>query len=109
MQFAGRQVSYDYADLSELALAWAITVHKSHSSEYPVVILPLFMKHYLLLSRNLVCIDLTRAKQRAILVGLTKAIGIAIKRVMDRQRYSTLAERLKRLDPKSLMAYERKS
>ena len=98
VQFAGRQVSYDYADLSELALAWAVTVHKSQGSEYPVVILPLFMQHYLLLSRNLVYTGLTRAKQLAILVGPTKAIGIAIKRVMDRQRYTALAERLKRLD-----------
>ena len=98
VQFAERQVSYDYADLSELALAWAVTVHKSQGSEYPVVILPLFMQHYLLLSRNLVYTGLTRAKQLAILVGPTKAIGIAIKRVMDRQRYTALAERLKRLD-----------
>jgi exodeoxyribonuclease V alpha subunit len=93
-------VNYDYADLSELALAWAVTVHKSQGSEYPVVILRLFMQHYLLLSRNLVYTRLTRAKQLAILVGPTKAIGIAIKRVMDRQRYTALAERLKRLDPR---------
>ena len=98
VQFAGRQVNYDYADLSELALAWAVTVHKSQGSEYPVVILPLYMQHYLLLSRNLVYTGLTRAKQLAILVGPTKAIGIAIKRIMDRQRYTALAERLKRLD-----------
>ena len=97
MQFAERQVSYDYADLSELALAWAITVHKSQGSEYPVVIFPVFMQHYLLLSRNLVYTGLTRAKQLAILVGPTKAIGLAVKRVMDRQRYTALAERLKRL------------
>lgn len=95
VQFAGRGVTYDYADLSELALAWAVTVHKSQGSEYPVVILPLFLQHYLLLSRNLVYTGLTRAKQLAILVGSTKAIGISIKRVMDRQRYTALADRLK--------------
>ncbi len=108
VQFAGRQVSYDYADLSELALAWAVTVHKSQGSEYPVVILPLFMQHYLLLSRNLLYTGLTRAKQLAILVGPTKAIGIAIKRVMDRQRYTALAERLKRLDNSAYAMDERK-
>src|SRR6266516_4732489 len=77
----------------------AVTVHKSQGSEYPVVIFPLFMQHYVLLSRNLVYTGLTRAKQLAILVGPTKAIGFSIKRVMDRQRYTALAERLKRWDP----------
>ena len=67
VQFPERAVTYDYADLAELALAWAMTVHKSQGSEYPVVILPLFMQHYLLLSRNLVYTGLTRAKQLAIL------------------------------------------
>lgn len=95
MQFAEREVSYDYADLGELALAWAITVHKSQGSEYPVVIFPLFMQHYILLSRNLLYTGLTRAKQLAILVGPTKAIGLAINRIMDRQRYTALANRLR--------------
>jgi len=95
VQFTERDVTYDYADLSELALAWAITVHKSQGSEYPVVILPIFMQHYLLLSRNLLYTGLTRAKQLAILVGPTKAIGLAIKRVIDRQRYTALADRLR--------------
>jgi exodeoxyribonuclease V alpha subunit len=95
VQFTERDVTYDYADLSELVLAWAVTVHKSQGSEYPVVILPLFMQHYLLLSRNLLYTGLTRAKQLAILVGPTKAIGLTIKRVMDRQRYTALADRLR--------------
>ncbi len=95
VQFAEREVRYDYADLSELALAWAVTVHKSQGSEFPVVIFPIFMQHYLLLSRNLVYTGLTRAKQLAILVGPTKAMGVAIKRVTDRQRYTALADRLK--------------
>ncbi len=97
VQFTERAVTYDYADLSELALAWAVTVHKSQGSEYPVVILPIFMQHYLLLSRNLLYTGLTRAKQLAILVGPTKAIGLAIKRVTDRQRYTALADRMKSL------------
>lgn len=96
VQFADeRAVSYDYADLSELSLAWAVTIHKSQGSEYPVVILPLFMQHYLLLSRNLLYTGLTRAKQLAILVGPPKAIGFAVKRMLDRQRYTALADRLK--------------
>jgi exodeoxyribonuclease V alpha subunit len=96
VQFAdGRVVSYDYADLSELSLAWAVTIHKSQGSEYPVVLLPLFMQHYLLLSRNLLYTGLTRAKQLAILVGPPKSIGFAVKRVLDRQRYTALADRLR--------------
>jgi len=98
VQFAERAVTYDYADLAEIALAWAVTVHKSQGSEYPVVVLPLFLQHYLLLSRNLVYTGLTRAKQLAILVGPTKAIGISIKRANDQQRYTALAERLKHRD-----------
>ena len=89
-------VTYDDADLSELALAWAVTVHKAHGSEYPVVVLPQFMQHDLLLSRNLLYTGLTRATHLAILVGPTGAMGFAITRVMDRQRYTALAERLKK-------------
>jgi UvrD-like helicase C-terminal domain len=55
----------------------------------------IIMQHYMLLSRNLLYTGLTRAKQLAILVGPMKAIGLAVKRVMDRQRYTALAERLK--------------
>ena len=107
-KFAERNVTYDYADLSELSLAWAVTVHKSQGSEYAVVVFPLFMQHYVLLSRNLLYTGLTRAKQLAILVGPTKAIGMAVKRIMDRQRYTALAERLKRLEHGSLKVYEQK-
>ena len=99
VQFAEREVSYDYADLGEVALAWAVTVHKSQGSEYPVVIFPLFMQHYILLSRNLLYTGLTRAEKLAILVGPTKAIGLAVNRVMDRQRYTQLSDRLKELSP----------
>jgi exodeoxyribonuclease V alpha subunit len=90
-----------YAGLAEIALAWAVTVHKSQGSEYPVVVFPLFLQHYLLLNRNLVYTGLTRAKQLAILVGPTRAIGISIKRVPDRQRYTALADRLRNFSTSS--------
>jgi exodeoxyribonuclease V alpha subunit len=94
VQFTERLVSYDYADLNEITLAFATTIHKAQGSEYPVVILPLFMSHYLMLSRNLLYTGLTRAKQLAILVGSPKAIGLAVKQVKDTERYTLLAKRL---------------
>ncbi len=69
VQFAERSVHYDYADINEITLAWSVTIHKSQGSEYPVVILPLYMQHYLMLSRNLLYTGLTRARKLAILVG----------------------------------------
>jgi exodeoxyribonuclease V alpha subunit len=98
VQFAERQVSYDYADLNEISLAWSITIHKSQGSEYPVVILPLYMQHYLMLSRNLFYTGLTRARKLAILVGPQKAIALAVRQVKDQQRYSLLDQRLIRVD-----------
>ena len=94
VQFGDRTVTYDYADLNEISLAWAITIHKSQGSEYPVVILPIYMQHYLMLSRNLIYTGLTRAKQLAIVVGPQKAIGLAVRQVKDQQRYTLLAQRL---------------
>ncbi|MBW4552323.1 MAG: ATP-dependent RecD-like DNA helicase [Aphanocapsa sp. GSE-SYN-MK-11-07L] len=94
IQFGDRFVNYDYADLNEIALAWAISVHKSQGSEYPVVILPLYMQHYLLLSRNLLYTGLTRAKKLAILVGTKQAIAMAVNQVKDQNRYTYLARRL---------------
>ncbi len=94
VQFDQRLVTYDYADLNELALAWAVTIHKSQGSEYPVVILPIFMQHYLMLSRNLLYTGLTRAKRLAVIVGPSKAIGLAVRQVKDQQRYTLLEQRL---------------
>lgn len=94
VQFADRAVSYDYADLNEITLAFATTIHKAQGSEYPVVILPLYMQHYLMLSRNLLYTGLTRARRLAILVGPQKAIGLAVRQTRDRQRYTLLDQRL---------------
>jgi exodeoxyribonuclease V alpha subunit len=94
IDFDGREVTYDYADLNELTLAWATSIHKSQGSEYPVVILPLYTQHYVMLSRNLFYTGLTRAKQLAIIVGSEKAIAIAVKQLKQQQRYTRLKERL---------------
>ena len=89
-----RDVVYDYADLNEITLAWATSIHKSQGSEYPVVILPIYTQHYVMLSRNLFYTGLTRAKQLALIVGSEKAIAIAVKQVKQQQRYTRLKERL---------------
>ncbi|MGG6297786.1 SF1B family DNA helicase RecD2 [Leptolyngbya sp. AN02str] len=96
-QFAGREVIYDYADLNEITLAFATTIHKSQGSEYRVVILPVFMQHYMMLSRNLIYTGLTRARELVVLVGDQKAIGLAIQQVKDQERYTLLAHRLANL------------
>ena len=94
IDFDGRDVTYDYADLNEITLAWATSIHKSQGSEYPVVILPLYTQHYVMLSRNLFYTGLTRAKKLALIVGSEKAIAIAVKQVKQQQRFTKLKERL---------------
>jgi exodeoxyribonuclease V alpha subunit len=96
-QFGQRSVTYDSADLNEITLARATTIHKAQGSEYPVVIIPMFMQHFLMLSRNLFYTGLTRAKQLAIIVGESKAIGLAVRQVSDRHRYTYLARRISKL------------
>lgn len=94
IDFDGRPVSYDYSDLDEVILAYAVTVHKSQGSEYPVVILPVVTQHYLLLQRNLIYTGITRAKKLVVLIGTKKALGIAIRNDKPQQRYTLLSERL---------------
>lgn len=94
INFDEREVVYDFADLNEITLAWATSIHKSQGSEYPVVILPLYTQHYVMLSRNLFYTGLTRAKKLALIVGSEKAIAIAVKQVKQQQRYTKLKERL---------------
>ena len=94
INFDEHDVVYDYADLNEITLAWATSIHKSQGSEYPVVILPLYTQHYVMLSRNLFYTGLTRAKRLALIVGSEKAIAIAVKQVKQQQRYTRLKERL---------------
>jgi exodeoxyribonuclease V alpha subunit len=95
VRYETRSVTYDLADLNEIGLAWAVTIHKSQGSEYPVVILPIFMQHYMMLSRNLIYTGLTRAQKLAIIVGPQKASGLAVRQIRDRERYTLLDRRLK--------------
>ena len=94
IQFLDKQVAYDTADLGELVLAYATTIHKAQGSEYPVVVIPLHTQHYLMLQRNLLYTGITRAKERVVIVGTKRALGICIRNNQVVERNSYLAERL---------------
>jgi len=94
VDFDGRRVAYDTAELDQLALAYAITVHKSQGSEYPVVIVPLLTQHYPLLQRNLLYTAITRGRRRVVLVGTRKALAIAVGNDRPARRLTGLRRRL---------------
>ena len=92
--FDGKTVDYEDSDLDELTLAYATTIHKSQGSEYPVVVIPLLMTHFVMLQRNLVYTGITRAKKICIIVGTTKALAYAIHNMVVLKRNTRLKERL---------------
>ncbi len=101
VNYDGRLVSYDFSDLDEIVLAYAISVHKSQGSEYPVVIIPVLTQHYMLLQRNLFYTGITRGKKLVILIGTKKALAIAVRNNKQQERYTLLRERLKSETPVS--------
>ena len=92
--YDGRLVEYDVSELDELTLAYAVTIHKSQGSEFPVVVIPVTMKHYVMLQRNLIYTGITRAKKICVLVGTTKALAYAIHNQTVSRRNTKLKERL---------------
>ncbi len=92
--FDGRSVTYEDSELDELTLAYATTIHKAQGSEYPVVVIPLLMTHYVMLQRNLVYTGITRAKKICIIVGTTKALAYSIHNMVVLKRNTKLKERL---------------
>ncbi|MGH7409743.1 MAG: SF1B family DNA helicase RecD2, partial [Candidatus Methylomirabilis sp.] len=96
VRFDDRQVTYDFNELDELVLAYAITVHKSQGSEYPAVIIPVHTAHYVMLQRNLLYTAVTRGKGLVVLLGTKKAIAIAVKNHKTQKRHTDLARRLQR-------------
>ncbi len=94
VDFDGRQVYYDFSDLDELTLAYAISVHKSQGSEYPVVVMPIVTQHFMLLQRNLLYTGVTRAKKLVVLVGSKRALAIAINNDRTQKRFSMLCKRI---------------
>jgi exodeoxyribonuclease V alpha subunit len=94
--YEGRTVEYDYDELDEICLAYAISVHKSQGSEYKAVVIPIHPQHYILLQRNLLYTALTRGKKLVCLVGTKQAMAIAIRNNRIQVRFSGLRQWLSR-------------
>ena len=101
IRFEERDVLYDFNELDEVSLAYAITIHKSQGSEFSAVVVPLAMQHYLLLQRNLVYTAMTRGRRLVVLVGQRKALTIAVCNGRAAERFSGLYDRLvtSQIDP----------
>lgn len=94
VQFEDRLVPYDYSDLDELVLAYAISIHKFQGSECPCVVMPVHTSHFMMLHRNLLYTGITRGKKLVVLVGTKRAIGIAVRNDDVQKRYTALQQAL---------------
>ncbi|KPJ67231.1 MAG: recombinase RecD [Coxiella sp. DG_40] len=94
INFDGRLVDYEFSELDEISLAYATSIHKSQGSEYPVVVIPLAMQHYVMLARNLIYTAVTRGKQLVIIIGQPKALAIAVRNNKTNKRITNLCARL---------------
>ena len=94
ISFDGRDVPFDYTDLDEIVLAYAVSVHKSQGSEYPAVIIPILTQHYILLQRNLIYTAVTRGRKLVVIVGTRKALAIGVRNDKTKKRYTYLEHRL---------------
>jgi len=92
--FDGKQVMYSFDEAAEIALSYAITVHKSQGSEFPLVVVPLFMQHFTMLRRNLIYTAITRATTRCIVIGEKKALAIALRKTDTDVRVTLLKKLL---------------
>jgi exodeoxyribonuclease V alpha subunit len=94
IRFDDRLVQYEFGELDEVSLAYAVTIHKAQGSEFPAVVIPVAMQHFMLLQRNLIYTGITRAKRLLVVVGQRKALGIAVRNDQSRKRYSGLLSSL---------------
>ena len=94
VDFDGKWVEYDVTELDELTLAYATTIHKAQGSEYPIVVMPILMTHFVMLQRNLIYTGITRAKKICVLLGAAKALAYAVRNVSVLKRNTRLKERL---------------
>ena len=94
VDFDGKWIEYDVTELDELTLAYATTIHKAQGSEYPIVVMPVLMTHFVMLQRNLIYTGITRAKKICVLLGAAKALAYAVRNVSVLKRNTRLKERL---------------
>ena len=94
VDFDGKKVEYDVTELDELTLAYATTIHKAQGSEYPIVVMPVLMTHFVMLQRNLIYTGITRAKKICVLIGAMKALAYAVRDMSVLKRNTSLRERL---------------
>lgn len=94
VNFDERLIEYDVTELDELVHAYATTIHKAQGSEYPIVVMPVLMNHYVMLQRNLIYTGITRAKKILVMVGTKKALSYAVRNVTVTKRNTLLKERL---------------
>ena len=94
----GKMAEYDFSDMEELELAYAITIHKSQGSEYPAVILPLLSGPKMLFNRNLLYTAVTRAKKCVTIVGSRQMVDQMIRNINEKKRYSSLCQRIQELE-----------
>ena len=94
VNFDQHVVEYESSELDELVHAYATTIHKAQGSEYPIVVMPVLMNHYVMLQRNLIYTGITRAKKILVMVGTRKALACAVRNVTVNRRNTILKERL---------------
>jgi exodeoxyribonuclease V alpha subunit len=94
IKFDDRIVDYEFNELDEILLAYAISIHKAQGSEYPAVVIPLAMQHYMLLERNLLYTGVTRGKQLVVIIAQPKALTMAVRNQRSQRRVTNLISRL---------------
>ena len=105
VRFDDRLIQYEASELDELVLAYATTIHRSQGSEYPVVVMPVHMSHYVMLQRNLIYTGITRAKRGLVIVGTKKALAYAVRNVTVTRRNTMLRERLQKFQSDAVSSH----
>ena len=95
VRFQDRVLEYEFSELDELVLAYAMSVHKSQGAEFRAVVMPLTTQHYMMLQRNLLYTAITRARELVVLVGTKQALGMAVNSNRVAERHTTLAPRIR--------------